>query len=117
MAKRKTNVEVDANAVPSERVHKAGGQAEVISHPWEINITPQWRPQITISTDVPKSLDEAKRYAHDKLFERVVAEYPTVRITPQLDWQQVNDNTWIATGNDGVQETTLPLVTITRVVS
>lgn len=119
MAKRKTKIETAADDTPAERVHKAGGQAEVAnSERWEILYTPQWRPELDYGI-FPGSIEDAQAqaqmYVQSAVFHLCPGDWLAKDRTPQLDWEQVEDNTWIATGNDGVQETTLPLVTITRV--
>lgn len=130
MAKKKAKVETeipepaDASEIelPAERVYKAGGKAVVLdanAH-WEILYTPQWRAQIVISTDEPRTFDEAQKRASDEVWKAVIEfhlrgqSYPDT--TPELTWNQIDENVWIATGNDGVIETTLPVVKLTRVV-
>lgn len=107
--------EIEINAPHSdERVYKTGGKAEVIDGEWRILYTPQWRAQLEFEGFMA-SLDFMKREVALRVDAAVGEFYGRRTGDLRLDWQQESDTVWIATGNDGTGETTLPIVRLTRV--
>lgn len=87
---------------------------------WNVLYTPLWRAVLALGVVV--GLDAAKAHAREQITNAVRSSWewrqshaadslPVVT----LHWVAVSDTQWEASGNDGILETTLPIVTLTRI--
>lgn len=108
------NAGAEVEVIPPERVHKAGGQAEIISDErWHILYTPQWRTQMDLGEFVG-TIYAASQWAMNEISAIVPREMVVIaRHFEMIEYRP--DKTWHLVGSDGVLETGLPFVTITQV--
>lgn len=112
MAKKKAVVETtEAEAVEPEEA-APGGDVET----YHILYTPLWRSQLDLGT-VESTPAGIQKIVAGAIHYLVVKQVPADQELPHpaLIWQQESESVWIATGDDGTGETTLPLVRLTKV--
>lgn len=104
-----------------QQLQKGAAQDTAYTGRWHILYTPQWRSQLDFAA--VEGLSEAMAEAGHHIQNAVAQSWewrsrhlnhdglPEVT----LDWQQVSDAEWTASGSDGNLETHLPIVHLTRV--
>lgn len=135
MAKKKTKVQTETTSVESiqdvpdyadksetamreysrkleDRQIEQQRQQDDQSGVYHILYTPLWRSQLDLGT-VEGSLSDAQSEAESRINAFLSRSYTYSKMG--LNWQQESDTTWIATGDDGFGETTLPLIRLTKV--